>query len=692
MEGINVIIPIGGVGHRFREQGFRFPKPLINIVGRPMLFWVISNLVLEKQDTLWIAISEAIDQEFQVGAQLTREFLGIDIRILPLRYDTRGAAETLFLVVQAMPEFERGRRTISLDCDTIYFANVLQKVRDLPAEASACVYFTDDGDRPVFSYISLDKDSRIVDIKEKVAISRNANTGCYVFATGFQLHHYTNELLDASLKESFIGEYYTSAVIAGMIGRNVPFYGIPIAQSDFACVGTPHQLEEFLQVIRKDPTRVTPRRFCFDLDSTLVTLPTLSGDYSTVEPIEPNIALLRELKLAGHYIIIQTARRMKTHHGNVGKVIQDVGPVTFATLAKFDIPFDELHFGKPWAHVYVDDLAVNAMVDTRAEIGWSRGPQVDAATRKMVLPRNMNTVQIVNRKVIKSAKGPEIVAEAFYYCHVPDDLCDYFPRLLAPPERVNETTILQLQLVEGTTFAHLIVNRGVTSGRLNSLLTALNAIHQSNGICIRPVSSHLEFPQSALEPIDYYGNYSKKLEQRYTDPAIYIKHLGDRFSRRLQQTMQGLRDYESKSLAVPRIVIHGDPVFSNIIFASDASIKFLDPRGALGGKLTVAGDGMYDLAKVYQSLLGYDFVMMFPTHNISKSTSLDQIISQRDREILQDLQKQFFDFIGDKYGQIWHLRPRIRLITASLLVSMLPYHDPIRWSLFIDLADRALGA
>jgi hypothetical protein len=29
-----------------------------------------------------------------------------------------------------------------------------------------------------------------------------------------------------------------------------------------------------------------------------------------------------------------------------------------------------ISFGKPWAHVYVDDLAVNALLDTRKEIGW----------------------------------------------------------------------------------------------------------------------------------------------------------------------------------------------------------------------------------------------------------------------------------------------------------------------------------
>ena len=70
-----------------------------------------------------------------------------------------------------------------------------------------------------------------------------------------------------------------------------------------------------------------------------------------------------------HYIIIQTARRMKTHRGNVGAIISDIGYITLETLKKFNIPYHELLFGKPYADIYVDDLAVHALIDTAKEIG-----------------------------------------------------------------------------------------------------------------------------------------------------------------------------------------------------------------------------------------------------------------------------------------------------------------------------------
>ena len=111
-------------------------------------------------------------------------------------------------------------------------------------------------------------------------------------------------------------------------------------------------------------------RICFDLDNTLVTFPRITGDYNTVDPIIKNINYLRYLKSFGHTIIIYTARRMKTHKGNKGKVMADIGKITFDTLEKYSIPYDEIYFGKPQADVYIDDLALNCFDDMEKDLGF----------------------------------------------------------------------------------------------------------------------------------------------------------------------------------------------------------------------------------------------------------------------------------------------------------------------------------
>ena len=47
---MNIIIPIGGKGERFLNNGYKEAKPLINILGKPMIYHVLDNLKLNSKD------------------------------------------------------------------------------------------------------------------------------------------------------------------------------------------------------------------------------------------------------------------------------------------------------------------------------------------------------------------------------------------------------------------------------------------------------------------------------------------------------------------------------------------------------------------------------------------------------------------------------------------------------------------
>jgi capsule biosynthesis phosphatase len=98
-------------------------------------------------------------------------------------------------------------------------------------------------------------------------------------------------------------------------------------------------------------------RICIDLDGVICQLKGPGGNYAELDPVPGAVERLRELKQAGHYLIINTARHMKTCEGNVGKVIARQGAVTLNWLARHGIEYDEIHFGKPHADVYIDDNA-----------------------------------------------------------------------------------------------------------------------------------------------------------------------------------------------------------------------------------------------------------------------------------------------------------------------------------------------
>lgn len=96
-------------------------------------------------------------------------------------------------------------------------------------------------------------------------------------------------------------------------------------------------------------------RVCIDLDGTLCEL-ARNGEYASVRPQPGAREALEELRRRGAYIIIYTARRMRTHGGDVGKVMEEVGDLTREWLREQGMVYDELVFGKPYAHVYIDDL------------------------------------------------------------------------------------------------------------------------------------------------------------------------------------------------------------------------------------------------------------------------------------------------------------------------------------------------
>lgn len=98
-------------------------------------------------------------------------------------------------------------------------------------------------------------------------------------------------------------------------------------------------------------------RICIDIDGVITGFKKGEQTYADVEPIPSAVQKIQALKANGHYIILFTARHMKTCNGDVGKVIARVGNMTLDWLEKHDVPYDEIHFGKPWADVYIDDNA-----------------------------------------------------------------------------------------------------------------------------------------------------------------------------------------------------------------------------------------------------------------------------------------------------------------------------------------------
>ena len=99
-------------------------------------------------------------------------------------------------------------------------------------------------------------------------------------------------------------------------------------------------------------------RIVIDLDGTICPIKKSTESYADLVPYEGAVEKMNSLRKEGHYIIIQTARNMATQESNLGKVMKNIGKVTLEWLDRYGIPYDEIYFGKPNAHVYIDDRAM----------------------------------------------------------------------------------------------------------------------------------------------------------------------------------------------------------------------------------------------------------------------------------------------------------------------------------------------
>lgn len=104
---------------------------------------------------------------------------------------------------------------------------------------------------------------------------------------------------------------------------------------------------------------MNPKRLVIDLDETVCF--TTDGDYHNSRPNLPVISKLRWYKAQGFDVVFHSARNMRTHEGNLGKIAALTLPIVIDWLKRHDIPFDEIVMGKPWCGTngfYVDDKAI----------------------------------------------------------------------------------------------------------------------------------------------------------------------------------------------------------------------------------------------------------------------------------------------------------------------------------------------
>ena len=101
--------------------------------------------------------------------------------------------------------------------------------------------------------------------------------------------------------------------------------------------------------------------FVFDIDGTLCPIKKKEERYEDLVPYKNMADKLRYYKKNGAKIVLFTSRNMNSYNGNIGIINKKTAKILLEWLDKWDIPYDEIIYGKPWpGHkgFYVDDRTV----------------------------------------------------------------------------------------------------------------------------------------------------------------------------------------------------------------------------------------------------------------------------------------------------------------------------------------------
>lgn len=235
---MKVLIPMAGEGSRFVQAGFTFPKPLIDVNGKPMIQCVVENLDFDAE-YIFLVRREHLDK-YEVHATLKQITHG-NCRVVVVDGLTEGAACTALLAQEIIDNDEE--LLIANSDQIIEYSrenfDTLRRFTNLDA-----IVFSFHASHPKWSFVRTDSQSgHVVEVAEKKPISDIATCGIYYYRRGSDFVRYAEEMIKKDIRVN--NEFYIAPVYNELINDRKTL--VPFFVHQMHGLGTPEDLEKYLK-------------------------------------------------------------------------------------------------------------------------------------------------------------------------------------------------------------------------------------------------------------------------------------------------------------------------------------------------------------------------------------------------------------------------------------------------------------
>ena len=235
-EKLNVLIPMAGAGSRFEQAGYTFPKPLIEVKGKPMIQVVVENLNI-KANYIYV-VQKTHREKYNLDTLLNLITPGC--KIVETEGVTEGAACTALLTKEHINSenplfFANSDQFVEWDSNEFMY-----KMNEIDVDGGIVSFRAT---HPKWSFAKVDENGLVTEVAEKNPISDIATVGYYYWKHGSDFVKYAEQMIENNIRVN--NEFYVCPVFNQAIadGKQIRTFDIPKMWG----LGTPEDLNYYLE-------------------------------------------------------------------------------------------------------------------------------------------------------------------------------------------------------------------------------------------------------------------------------------------------------------------------------------------------------------------------------------------------------------------------------------------------------------
>lgn len=232
---MNVLIPMAGAGSRFSSAGYTFPKPLIEVKGKPMIQLVVENLNIEAH-YIFLVQQEHYDR---YNLKHVLNLISPNCDIVLVNGLTEGAACTTLL---AKSLIDNDQPLLIANSDQFVEWNSNETLYSFSADQIDAGIVTFKSTHPKWSFARTGSDGFVTEVAEKNPISDDATVGIYYWKYGKDYVRYAQQMIERNIRTN--NEFYVCPVFNQAIedGKKIKIKSV----DQMWGIGTPEDLNYFL--------------------------------------------------------------------------------------------------------------------------------------------------------------------------------------------------------------------------------------------------------------------------------------------------------------------------------------------------------------------------------------------------------------------------------------------------------------